>query len=83
MRVLVRGPNEAARVALFRATAGIWVRGEGRIVRPPLDAIFFLPQQPYLTPGTLRHLLVRTEQETEISDNAFWLPSATAGSSPL
>ena len=66
LRVLVTGPNEAARVALFRATAGIWSRGEGRIVRPPLDAIFFLPQQPYLTPGTLRHLLVRTGQEQEI-----------------
>jgi putative ATP-binding cassette transporter len=72
MRVLVTGPNEAARVALFRATAGIWSRGEGRILRPPLDAIFFLPQQPYLTPGTLRHLLVRAEQETGISDERIW-----------
>ena len=53
-RVLVTGPNEAACVALFRATAGIWPHGEGRIIRPPLDAILFLPQQPYLTPGTLR-----------------------------
>ena len=68
MRVLVTGPNEAARVALFRATAGIGARGEGRIVRPPLDAIFFLPQQPYLTPGTLRHLLIRTEHEQDFSD---------------
>jgi vitamin B12/bleomycin/antimicrobial peptide transport system ATP-binding/permease protein len=68
MRVLVNGANEAARVALFCATAGIWAHGEGRIVRPPLDAILFLPQQPYLTPGTLRHLLVRTGQEKEISD---------------
>lgn len=68
MRVLVTGPNEAARVALFRATAGIWSRGEGRIVRPPLDAISFLPQQPYLTPGTLRHLLVQTGREDDISD---------------
>ena len=68
MRVLVTGPNEAARVALFRATAGIGLEGEGRIVRPPLDAIFFLPQQPYLTPGTLRHLLIRTGQEEKFSD---------------
>ena len=68
MRVLVTGPNEAARVALFRATAGIWSRGEGRIVRPPLDAISFLPQQPYLTPGTLRHLLVQAGREQDISD---------------
>ena len=66
--VLVTGPNEAACVALFRATAGIWPHGEGRIIRPPLDAIFFLPQQPYLTPGTLRHLLIRTGQEQDISD---------------
>lgn len=68
MRVLVAGPNEAARVALFRATAGIWTGGEGRIVRPSLDTIFFLPQQPYLTPGTLRDLLAGTGQEREISD---------------
>ncbi len=68
MRVLVTGPNEAARVALFRATAGIWSRGEGRIVRPPLDAISFLPQQPYVTPGTLRDLLVQTGREQDISD---------------
>ena len=68
LRVLVTGPNEAARVALFRATAGIWSRGGGRILRPPLDAIFFLPQQPYLTLGTLRQQLLRTDQERDISD---------------
>src|SRR5688572_1250214 len=45
-RVLITGPNESARAALFRATAGLWLAGEGRIVRPPLDAIFFLPQLP-------------------------------------
>jgi putative ATP-binding cassette transporter len=68
MRVLVTGPNEAARVALFRATAGIWPHGEGRIIRPPLDEVLFLPQQPYLTPGTLRHLLVPTGREQETPD---------------
>ena len=66
--MLVTGPNEAACVALFQATAGIWSQGEGRIIRPPLDAILFLPQQPYLTPGTLRHLLIRTGQEQDTSD---------------
>jgi len=66
--VLVTGQNEAARIALFRATAGIWARGGGRIVRPPLDTIFFLPQQPYLIPGSLRQLLVGSQQEREVSD---------------
>src|SRR5256886_1344529 len=59
-RVLIVGPNEAAKVALFRATAGIWENGRGRIVRPALDAILFLPERPYLPPGTLRDVLVRT-----------------------
>ena len=68
MRVLVSGSNEAARIALFRATAGMWPLGEGRIMRPPLDAMFFLPQQPYLTPDTLRHLLVGPGREQDISD---------------
>jgi putative ATP-binding cassette transporter len=56
--LLVTGPNEAARVSLFRATAGIWHCGEGRITRPPLDEILFLPQRPGLPPVTLRELLL-------------------------
>jgi len=71
MRVLVTGPNEPARVALFRATAGIYSHGEGRIVRPSLDAILFVPQQPYLVPGSLRHLVVGSREEKEISDESI------------
>jgi len=62
-RLLIVGPNEAAKVALFRATAGIWENGRGRIVRPGLDAILFLPERPYLPPGTLRDVLVRMGRE--------------------
>jgi vitamin B12/bleomycin/antimicrobial peptide transport system ATP-binding/permease protein len=68
-RVLVVGPNEAARIALFRATAGIWPAGVGTVIRPPLDEIFFLPQRPYLPPGTLRELLVRSSHEHVITDD--------------
>jgi vitamin B12/bleomycin/antimicrobial peptide transport system ATP-binding/permease protein len=68
-RVLVAGPNEAARIALFRATASIWPSVEGTLVRPQLDEIFFLPQRPYLPPGTLRDVLVRIGQEQEITDS--------------
>jgi len=67
-RALIVGPNDAAKVALFRATAGIWENGSGRIVRPGLDAILFLPERPYLPPGTLRDVLVRTRQEGVILD---------------
>jgi putative ATP-binding cassette transporter len=78
-RVLVLGPNEAARTALFRATAGVWTAGAGTIVRPPLDAIFFLPQRPYLPPGTLRELLVRSGQEQVIPDDRITAALHEAG----
>jgi vitamin B12/bleomycin/antimicrobial peptide transport system ATP-binding/permease protein len=68
-RVLIVGPNEAARTALFRATAGIWAAGKGTLIRPSLDAILFLPQRPYLPPGTLRDLLLRTGKEQVIPDD--------------
>jgi len=68
-RVLVMGPNGAAKRALFRATAGIWESGEGRITRPGLDQIFFLPERPYLPPGTLRQVLLRTDAASMIADD--------------
>jgi len=68
-RVLVIGPGEEAKVALFRATAGIWESGTGRIVRPGPDQIYFLPERPYLPPGTLRELLVRSGKEISVPEN--------------
>ncbi len=68
MRLLITGPNGTAKVALFRATAGIWRAGEGKIIRPRLRRLLFLPERPYLPPGTLRELLLRTGQEHVISD---------------
>jgi putative ATP-binding cassette transporter len=65
---LIAGPNDAAKVALFRATSGIWEHGSGRIVRPGLDAILFLPERPYVLPGTLRDVLRPAVQEGVIAD---------------
>ena len=66
-RVLVTGPEEA-QFALFRATAGLWEGGKGRIVRPPAAHIMFLPERPYLPPGTLREVLLRTGRESQVAD---------------
>ncbi len=67
MRVLLTGPNQAARVALFRATAGAETAGAGRIIRPGGDGIIFLAQRPYSPPGTLRQVLMRHTRR-EVSD---------------
>lgn len=67
-RLLILGPNKAAKSALFRATAGIWDTGHGKIIRPGFDHIRFLPERPYLYPGTLRELLVRSGDERMVPD---------------
>ena len=57
-RLLITGGDGSGRTALMRATAELWKTGQGRIVRPPLSSIMFLPQQPYLTLGSLRDQLL-------------------------
>ena len=56
--------NEAATLALLRATAGIEVSGAGRLVRPGARNLRLLPERPYLPPGTLREALVAADMET-------------------
>jgi len=68
IRWLVAGEDDAPKIALFRATAGVWDCGDGRITRPGLDDILFLPERPYLPPGTLRDALLRTGMESVTKD---------------
>ncbi len=51
---LVSGASGAGKTTLFRAFAGIWPFGSGRIERPA-GSTLFLPQRPYIPLGTLRH----------------------------
>ncbi len=57
--LLVVGPAGSGKSELMRALAGVWRDGQGRISRPPLDQIAFVPPQPYMVPSTLRDLLVQ------------------------
>ena len=52
--VVVTGRSGSGKSTLFRAIAGIWRFGSGEVRRPAED-VLFLPQQPYIPLGTLRH----------------------------
>ncbi|RKT44741.1 ABC transporter ATP-binding protein/permease [Thiocapsa rosea] len=67
-RLLIIAPNESAKTALFRATAGLWDAGEGRILRPNDRALMFLPERPYLPPGTLRQLVTPSDANGSFTD---------------
>lgn len=76
-RVLVTGASQEAGLALFRATAGVPTPGEGRILRPGADDLIFLPQRPYLPPGTLRQVLLRATDDGRASGERL-IPLLTA-----
>ncbi len=54
--VVVTGPSGSGKSTLFRAIAGIWPFGEGRVLRPE-GRCLFLPQRTYIPLGSLRHVV--------------------------
>jgi vitamin B12/bleomycin/antimicrobial peptide transport system ATP-binding/permease protein len=52
-RVLVTGPSGAGKSTLFRAIAGIWPFGMGRVLVPKDAKVVLLPQRPYFPVASL------------------------------
>ena len=63
---LIRGPSGSGKSTLFRAIAGIWPFGNGRVRMP--DGGLFLPQRPYLPIGTLRDVIAYPARDRHFSD---------------
>ena len=66
--VLIRGPSGAGKSTLFRAIAGIWPFGAGRVRLPRIPSGLFLPQRPYLPIGTLREVIAYPMRDGGFSD---------------
>lgn len=67
-RVLICGGNKNALNLMFNTTAGVETHSHGTLYRPPLKHIYFLPEKPYLAPGSLREALTHPEWETPPDD---------------
>jgi vitamin B12/bleomycin/antimicrobial peptide transport system ATP-binding/permease protein len=55
--VLIAGAPGAGKTSLFRAMAGLWSWGAGRIALPADDRVMFMPKRPYIPDGSLRDIL--------------------------
>jgi putative ATP-binding cassette transporter len=69
-RVLVVGQSGTGKTLLFRALAGLWPWGSGRVTRPEGESMLFMPRTQYFPPGTLREVLAYPTTAIDFTDEA-------------
>jgi vitamin B12/bleomycin/antimicrobial peptide transport system ATP-binding/permease protein len=69
-RVLVVGGSGTGKTLLFRALAGLWPWGSGRVARPAGESMLFMPRTQYFPPGTLREVLAYPTAVKEFTSEA-------------
>jgi putative ATP-binding cassette transporter len=67
-RVLVTGPSGSGKSTLFRAIAGIWPHGSGKVSVPDGADIMLLPQRPYFPLASLRDAVTYPAERGAYSD---------------
>lgn len=67
--LMIMGASGTGKSSIMRTIAGLWPGGPGSLERPALNHLMFLPQRPYMVPGSLREQLRYPDHDRSIDDS--------------